>query len=193
MVEPDVADCRPPTVAEDPVWSQTQETVRMLDLAAGQVAAAMRDSNASVAVLTDAFTSMAGTLETIEAALAALPPAAREAVAGAGLHANTREVVNTVQQSIVAFQFYDRLVQRLSHVGQSLAALSELVGDPCRVVRPGEWRALQETVRAMCTMNEERDMFGAIMGGATVAEALARHLENNAADMGSSGGDIELF
>ena len=40
-------------------WSQVRETVLMLELAAGQVEAAMRDSNYSVEVLTDTFTSMA--------------------------------------------------------------------------------------------------------------------------------------
>ena len=50
-------------------WSQIRETVLMLELAAGQVDAAMRDSNSSVDTLMDTFTSMASTLGMIDAAL----------------------------------------------------------------------------------------------------------------------------
>ena len=40
-------------------WSQVRETVLMLELAAVQIESAMKDSNASVEVLTNSFTSMA--------------------------------------------------------------------------------------------------------------------------------------
>lgn len=182
-----------PIPVPEPSRRQEQETVRMLRLAAGQVEAAVQDSNASVAVLTDSFTSLAGTLEAVEAALASLPAQARAAVANADVDASTRDMACRVQQSIMAFQFYDRLVQRLTHVCQSLASLSELVGDVSRIDQPGEWLTLQATVHAMCTMSEERDMFDAVMGGASVAEALASHQAGAAEATGSAGGDIELF
>lgn len=41
-------------------WSQVRETVLMLELSAVQIETAMKDSNSSVEVLTDSFTSMAG-------------------------------------------------------------------------------------------------------------------------------------
>ena len=41
-------------------WSQVRETVLMLELAVGQIDAAMKEGNSSVEVLTDSFTSMAG-------------------------------------------------------------------------------------------------------------------------------------
>ena len=59
--------------APDLDWSQVRETVLMLELAAGQVDAAMRDSNSSVDTLMDTFTSMADTLATIDVALGTLP------------------------------------------------------------------------------------------------------------------------
>ena len=58
--------------APDLAWSQVRETVLMLELAAGQVDAAMRDSNASVNVLTESFTAMAGLLDDIDRKMAAL-------------------------------------------------------------------------------------------------------------------------
>ena len=46
-------------------WSQVRETVLMLELSAVQIETAMKDSNASVEVLTNSFTSMAGYMRMI--------------------------------------------------------------------------------------------------------------------------------
>ncbi|HOI51407.1 MAG TPA: hypothetical protein PLN02_03455, partial [Azonexus sp.] len=46
-------------------WSQVRETVLMLELAAVQIEHAMKDSNASVDVLTRSFTAMAGCMQEI--------------------------------------------------------------------------------------------------------------------------------
>ena len=54
-------------------WSQVRETVLMLELAAGQIEAAMRDSGSSVDVLTDSFTHMASSMQMISETVAALP------------------------------------------------------------------------------------------------------------------------
>jgi hypothetical protein len=54
-------------------WSQVRETVLMLELAVGQIEAAMKEGNSSVEVLTDSFTSMAGYMRMMGAALEQLP------------------------------------------------------------------------------------------------------------------------
>jgi len=110
-------------------WSQVRETVLMLELAAGQVEAAMKDSNSSVEVLTDTFTSLANTLQLIDAAVGTLPDTVGNGLVKVEIQDNTRLVAEKVHHAIVAFQFYDKLVQRLDHVCHGLAGLSALVSD----------------------------------------------------------------
>ena len=174
-------------------WSQVRETVLMLELAAGQVDAAMRDSNSSVQTLTDTFTSMADTLNTIDVALGTLPDTVGNGMVKAEIQDNARQVAQKVHQAIIAFQFYDKLVQRLDHVCHSLSGLSGLVSDNGRLYNPQEWSALQELIRSKYTMAEERGMFDAVMAGATVDEALKHYMTARMQQVEDSGGEIELF
>ena len=54
-------------------WSQVRETVLMLELAAVQIETAMKDSNSSVEILTDSFTTMAGYMRMISETVQSLP------------------------------------------------------------------------------------------------------------------------
>ena len=179
------------SAAGNPDWSQVRETVLMLHLATAQVEAAMSDSNASVGVLTDTFTAMAETLDGIDNTLANLDGGGSTEALKAGVHEDIRQVANKVRQAIIAFQFYDRLSQRLDHASRGLASLAELVGDRDRLPDPAQWQQLQQQILAKYTMVEERAMFDAVMAGATVAEALQRYMGSAAAAVDS--GDIELF
>lgn len=174
-------------------WSQVRETVLMIELAAGQVEAAMRESNSSVEVLTDTFTSLAQTLQTVEAAVATLPDTVGNGLVKSEIANNTRLVSEKIHQAIMAFQFYDKLVQRLSHVCHSLEGLSDIVGDSRRLYQPQEWVALQELVRSRYTMAEERAMFDAVVHGMPVAQALEQYMQARMKEVADSGGEIELF
>lgn len=174
-------------------WSQVRETVLMLELAAGQVEAAMKDSNSSVEVLTDTFTSLADTLQHIDAAVDTLPDTIGNGLVKAEIQTNTQLVASKVRQAIVAFQFYDKLVQRLDHVCHSLAGLSHLVSDRQRLYSPDEWKALQDEILTKYTMIEERAMFEAVLNGVSVKEALDSYMAARMAKVESSGGDVELF
>lgn len=174
-------------------WSQVRETVLMLELAAGQVEAAMKDSNSSVEVLADTFTSLADTLQHIEAAADTLPDTVGNGRVKADILANTQLVTQKVKHAIVAFQFYDKLVQRLDHVCISLGGLSRLVSDRQRLYSPAEWKALQDEILVKYTMAEERAMFEAVLNGATVKEALEAYMAVRMQEVEQSGGEIELF
>lgn len=174
-------------------WSQVRETVLMLQLAAGQVEAAMKDSNTSVEILTDTFTSMVETLDMVEVALGTLPDTIGNGMVKSEIQAGAREISNKVHQAIIAFQFYDKLVQRLDHVCQSLGGLSELVADKGRLYNPGEWLDLQKRIQSRYAMAEERAMFDAVMAGATVQEALQTYMAKRMEEVAQSGGEIELF
>ncbi len=170
-------------------WSQVRETVLMLELAAVQIEGAMKDSNASVEVLTESFTAMAGYMRTISDAVQQLPDSPEVTTAKQNLIGVSDHVSGMVHQAIIAFQFYDKLVQRLAHVGTSLGSLSDLVADQGRLYNPAEWVALQQRIKSKYTMREEVAMFEAVMAGMPVHEAVHQYM----AEMKDKGDDIELF
>ncbi len=171
-------------------WSQVRETVLMLELSAAQIEAAMKDSNASVDVLTASFTSMAGYMRMITDTVATLPDQGDNADARQTLLGAADQVSGMVHQAIIAFQFYDKLVQRLAHVTQSLGGLSGLVSDQRRIFNPQEWVDLQERIRAKYTTPDECEMFEAVIGGTPVAQAIEQYVN---AMKTKGGDDIELF
>ncbi len=170
-------------------WSQVRETVLMLELSAVQIEAAMKDSNASVEVLTDSFTTMAGYMRMISDTLGTLPDQGEVGVAKQNLLGVSEHVSTMVHQAIIAFQFYDKLVQRLSHVGLSLGELSDLVADQRRLFNPNEWVDLQGRIKAKYSTVDEVAMFDAVMKGVPVQEAVYKFM----ADMKNKSDDIELF
>lgn len=170
-------------------WSQVRETVLMLELAAVQIETAMKDSDASVETLTDSFTSMAGYIRTIADTVQSLPDTEEMAEMKRSLLGTSDQVSGMVHQAIVAFQFYDKLVQRLSHVGHSLGALSDLVADQRRLYNPHEWVGLQEKIRSKYSTREEIAMFEAVMRGIPIQEAVDQCM----AEMNQKNDDIEFF
>jgi len=170
-------------------WSQVRETVLMLELAAVQIESAMKDSNASVEVLTNSFTSMAGYMRLICDTVQTLPDEGETGLAKQNLSGVSEHVSGMVHQAIIAFQFYDKLVQRLAHVGISLGDLSDLVASTQRLFNPNEWVQLQQKIKVKYTTREEIAMFDAVMNGMPVQEAVDKFM----AEMKEKPDDIELF
>ena len=171
-------------------WSRVRETVLMMELAVGQIEAAMRDSDSSVKVLTDTFTTMAEDMHHITEVARDLPEDERLSCARKTLISSTSNLAAMVSQAIIAFQFYDRLVQRLSHVSHSLESLAQLVSDEQGVVDPARWADLQTQIRSRYSMPEEVEMFEAVLiHGMSVHQALQNFMER----MKHRVDDIELF
>jgi hypothetical protein len=168
-------------------WSQVRETMLMMNLAIAQMEMAMRDSGDSVAVLTDSFTAIHGGLMSLVEAVRGLPDSPiKQSIATMGGQVSTQ-----MRQAIVAFQFYDRMSQRLTHVSHSLEQLAGIVGDPARLYNPNAWHALQQQIRSKYTMEDEKLMFDTLLATGDVRQALALYVERK--QQASSGGDIELF
>lgn len=176
-----------PSAAHNPDldWSQVRETVLMLNAAMVQIENALRSGDESVNALTDSFTSMVGNVEVIAAAARELPVNPEVNV----INNNCTDVSGKIQAAIVAFQFYDKLTQRLSHLRKSLDSLATLVADPSRLYNPYEWRGLQEKIKSRYTVEADRAMFDAILQGHSVEEALkiSQDTEDQSKD------DVELF
>ncbi len=182
-------------------WSQVRETILMLALAVAQIEMSMRESDGSVEVLSNSFTSMVGQVKMIERTVAALPDSVEMTDAKTAIISSCATVSEMMHSAIIAFQFYDKLTQRLNHVTGSLGSLADLVNDQRRLYNPYEWLGMQEKIKSRYTMEEERLMFDAIMQGKTVKQALAIYVQaiedrkQKTADSSSGGNedDIELF
>ncbi|NOY67000.1 MAG: hypothetical protein GXP13_06285 [Gammaproteobacteria bacterium] len=177
-----------PSNAQNPDldWSQIRETIQMLNLAVAQIENAMREGDDSINTLTDSFTSMIGGSEVIRLAGEALDDGNEKKA----ILENCEEINKKMQSTIIAFQFYDKLSQRISHVSNSLSALSSLVGNPQQLYNPFEWKGLQEKIKSKYTIERDREMFDILLNGATVEEALQVTLEKSKQ---IDDGDIELF
>jgi hypothetical protein len=176
--------------APDLDWSQMRETVRMLNLAVAQIEASMREGDDSVLALTDSFTSMASAIASVRALLAEDEQIADPV--SAQIEDKCASLSQKIHAAIVAFQFYDKLTQKLSHVSKSLNSLGELVSDHGRLYNPAEWCGLQEKIRSAYTVADERELFDALMRGMSIEEAMsmAKARKTPEADADS---DVELF
>lgn len=171
-------------------WSQVRETILMLGLAITQIRDAMTQGEDSVGTLTRSFTELAGQVTHIESVTRELPGMPEET--RADLMHRLEKTRLSVTESIVAFQFYDRLSQRLDHVCHSIDALGALIAVPQRLFNPGEWVSLQQLILSRYTMEEERAMFEMVMRGVPISEALAT-AKARISSRTSSDDDIELF
>ena len=60
---------------------------------------------------------------------------------------------------VVAVQSHDRVMQRLTHVSESLRLLHEHLGDARRAQSPDSWRTLRDRQLRAFSMAEERALF----------------------------------
>ncbi len=159
-----------PSDADNPDldWSQIRETVLMLNLALTQIERSMTEGDESVNALSKLFTSLIGKMQVISMASESLPESREKSA----IMDNCGNVAQRVNEVIVAFQFYDKLAQRLSHVCISLSALAELISEPHRLYAPYEWKGLQEMIKSKYYIDSDRRMFDALQNGATVREAM---------------------
>ncbi|MBU2099366.1 MULTISPECIES: hypothetical protein [Oceanospirillaceae] len=172
-------------------WSQVGETLTMLALAIAQIDTSLHEGNQSINKLTSSFTAMADNSQKLVQLAAAhrddLPQKTGEIAS---------ELQQEIQQAIIAFQFYDRLTQRLEHVGDSLERMGHLIGNAEQRYKAGAWNSLQQHIKSNYTMEAERIMFEHIMAGHSVAEALEiyrHHFDKQAQDTFGTNDDIEFF
>ncbi len=169
-----------------PEWSQTSEMITLLKLAAARIEYSMKDGDESVNSLTDWFTEMT---ENTTAILSALPQIS-DLSCQQSIESSCRAVSDRVQSAIIAFQFYDRMSQRMAHITKILASVSELVADPVKVNNLNQWNELKQQIMQSYTLDSDRALAEQILEGKSVEEAL----QNVASGTGKKpDNDIELF
>ncbi len=178
-----------PSVSHQPDldWSQVRETIKLLAVSVAQVDSSMKIGDESVDVLAGSFANMVKDMTAIRDILKGLEPSEQRDKALAHCVSTLEEI----SASIMAFQFYDRLQQCLSHVSSGLKGLSTIIETPERLYNPGEWHKFQNEIRSHYTMESEKAMFDAIVHGKSIEEALA--LAESFKPAPQDEDDIELF
>lgn len=168
-------------------WSQVRETIKLLAVSVAQVESGMKIGDESVDILAGSFADMVKDMTAIRDILKGLEPSEQRDKA-------LTHCVSTLEEisaSIMAFQFYDRLQQCLSHVSSGLKGLSNIIDTPERLYNPNEWHKFQSEIRSHYTMESEKAMFDAILHGKSIEEALALAEAFKATQHDDD--DIELF
>jgi len=178
-------------------WSHIKETINMLCLAVCQIEATMSDSNSAVDTLTHSFTHLATHTAGVSEQIQRLEKPEELEAFKQDLSCTTIEMQSNISASIQAFQFYDRVCQRLDHVARSLEKVSELMERRDHVFQPEQWKKLQQGIKSSYTMEAERIMFEYIMRGGTINEALDIYRHHFDREVNTStdadNDEIELF
>lgn len=142
---------------------EVQQTILVLNLSVAQIDLSITEGDNSVNTLIDSFTFMSQHIDQIQQAGSKLAEMSGDQ-AGMDEHKSTLlseagELSQKMQQAVIAFQFYDKLSQRLEHVSHGLSGLAEIVSHEMKVKNEEEWEAFKASVRKGTTMREEEELF----------------------------------
>lgn len=171
------------TVIAPIAWTPEQQIARMLELCEAQMESALSESDVAVDELIKSFTGL------IEAgqALGSLGDDSSD------LARQLDTLRKQTAAAVVAFQFYDKLNQRLGHVRYSLSALAMFVCDRAKSCERDQWRRLFSTLRRLYRTDEERELFKLMVDGAT-AEQAREHIQQSTLTLRAAPtGEIEIF
>ena len=168
------------------------QMANMLGLCEAQMESALQESDKAVDALIQAFTCLVDTTRSVNALTEKLPVELRETVA-TGLNQQVEAITKQMASAVVAFQFYDKLTQRLGHVRYSLSTLALFVCDRSQAASPDQWRRLMNTLRRLYRTEEERQIFQTMMDGISAEEAQLAAAAVPKAGESAAVGEIELF
>ncbi|MCH9742194.1 MAG: hypothetical protein K0U21_03190 [Proteobacteria bacterium] len=184
-------------------WKELSQTIMALNLSIAQIDLSMTEGGYSVDTLIDSFNFMREGLDNLRTTV--LNDEVTDiAELKAKLMAESAVMTDKVTASIVAFQFYDKLSQRLQHVSKSLSILSDIISHEDRTVDETTWNKFREKMAKYAAMREEYELYELIftqgMTGEAAIEVMKermreRMLEAQAKHAASGGmdDDIELF
>lgn len=174
-------------------WTPEQQIAHMLDLCEAQMESALCESDLAVDSLIKAFAGLTESAQSVSAMAAKLTPEQRESIGAPDLSKQLAAIERQMSSAIVAFQFYDKLTQRLGHVRYSLSALAMFVCDRAKSGEREQWQRLFTTLRRLYRTEEERELFKLMVDGAT-AEQAREHIQQSTLTLRAAAtGEIEIF
>ena len=164
-------------------WSQIRETVLLINVAVARIEHAMTEGD-------DSFTSLSQSFVEIVDSARQITNSAEEldnSPVKSAINDSCQDISQRIDNSIVAFQFYDKLSQRMTLVSKTLNSLTEILKDPNKTNVQDEWIKLQNVIRSKYTLDTDQKMFDDVLNGIPLKEALAAAVETTTED------DIEFF
>jgi len=168
---------------------RVQQLRRFLELGAVQLDAAIKEADGRVDGLAAAVGALATDARAIDRLALELSSNEPERMrhAGAELGDLADRMAVHAQTAITALQFYDKLVQRLTHVRDGLAIPTCHVSESGRAL---DWEQILDQVRTRYSMVEERALFDFMMRGPSADSML---LALVAMKSTTAPGELELF
>ena len=151
-------------------WTPEQQIAHMLDLCEAQMEAALTESDKAVDALIKAFS-----------------------VISEGSGSEQDAISKHVASAIVAFQFYDKLTQRLGHVRYSLSTLAMFVCDRSQSAQRDQWKKLFSALKRLYRTEEERAIFTLVTQGVSANEAREQVQASTQVPAATEHGTVELF
>jgi len=152
---------------------------QFLNLGVAQLDAAVRESDTQVDKIAQSLAAIATDLQQLEG----LAPGEAQ------FKSLTTSMRASVQAAVKALQFYDKLIQRLTHVRAGLAIPADATSDTA-APQSIDFDAILDQVRARYSMVEERVLFDFMMRGLR-AEQMLKALQS--LREASAPGELELF
>jgi hypothetical protein len=175
-------------IAPGVAFTPELQMANMLGLCEAQMESALQESDKAVDALVKAFTCLVDATRSVGNLTEGLPPEVKENIAR-DLDQQVAAISKQMGAAVMAFQFYDKLTQRLGHVRYSLSTLALFVCDRTQANQPDQWNRLLKTLRRLYRTEEERQIFQMIMDG--IASEGAQLPQLPAAE--AKAGEVELF
>jgi hypothetical protein len=169
-------------------WTPEQQLAHVLEICGAQMQSALRESDLAIETLLQAFAAFAAMVRDLEA----LPEELKKAMP-AGFTGQLASVGKQVTSAVVAFQFYDKLTQRLGHVHYSLSTLATFVCDKSQAGEREHWQCLLATLERLYRTQDERRLFQRMAQGLPADQASQPIDETTPASAPDKAGEIELF
>ena len=176
----------------DENFSAERQIAKMLGLCETQMDSAMQESDRAVDALVQAFTSLNDITRGVGTLAADLSSQTHAADKATELQAQLDSLSKQMASAVIAFQFYDKLTQRMGHVRYSLSALALFVCNPTQMHQPEQWQRLLTQLRRLYRTEAEREVFQMVMDSEenTFVDAAAPPARPAAT---AKAGEIELF
>jgi hypothetical protein len=159
------------------VWHYRDDAQKLLNLSVAQIRSILNDGGDSVSELTESFIKLAQTMNDLIGHKTDID------------HTDLHSIKQQIEQGIIAFQFYDRISQRLEHVSTSLQSMSQLIEQDHQRHSKDAWVDVQKQIKDRFTMASEHQLFTDILDGVPLEEALKKASEASTEEPNS----IELF
>ena len=168
--------------------NDAEEIARSLKLAIAQIEMSMRESDQSVQQLIDSITAMTGCLHQVNACVYNYNDVNQPSIFEE-IQTYTSRAHQYMRDAVLAFQFYDRLSQRFTHIEENLRAIADLVLKPDQQ-HPELWRNLEKKLRSVYSTEQEQTMYQALLHGISETQIMQNPALSNT---DQKAGEIELF